>query len=82
MFKEQLSNPLSENLSKQVAPFIQTNTIYIIAPATRWLSVTYTHNAANHSKGEYATDDDEKHEVHVNTMEGFCGVARAVFVKT
>lgn len=38
-----------------------------------WLSSTYTHKTVNHGKGEYARDDDGdgKHEVHVNTMEGF-----------
>lgn len=38
-----------------------------------WLSNIYILNIVNHSKGEYTRDDngDEKHEVHVNTMEGF-----------
>jgi transposase len=43
-----------------------------------WLSGTYNHNTVNHSKGEYARDDDGdgKHEVHVNTMEGFWSLLR------
>ena len=36
-----------------------------------WLSATYVHSAVNHGKGEYARDDDGKHAVHVNTMDGF-----------
>ena len=43
-----------------------------------WLSSTYTHKTVNHGKGEYARDDDgdAKHEVHVNTMEGFWSLLR------
>ena len=43
-----------------------------------WLSSTYTHKTVNHGKGEYARDDDGdgKHEVHVNTMEGFWSLLR------
>ncbi len=43
-----------------------------------WLSSTYVHNTVNHGKGEYARDDDGdgKHEVHVNTMEGFWSLLR------
>ena len=43
-----------------------------------WLSSTYVHNTVNHSKGEYARDDDGdgKREVHVNTMEGFWSLLR------
>ena len=33
----------------------------------------------NHGKGEYARGDDGDgfHEVHVNTMEGFCSLLRS-----
>ena len=43
-----------------------------------WLSSTYVHKTVNHGKGEYARDDDGdgKHEVHVNTMEGFWSLLR------
>lgn len=43
-----------------------------------WLSDTYTHNTVNHAQGEYARDDDGdgKHEVHINTMEGFWSLLR------
>ena len=43
-----------------------------------WLSSTYTHKTVNHGKGEYARDEDGdgKHEVHVNTMEGFWSLLR------
>ena len=43
-----------------------------------WLSSTYTHKTVNHGKGEYTRDDDGdgKHEVHVNTMEGFWSLLR------
>jgi transposase len=43
-----------------------------------WLSGTYTHKTVNHSAGEYARDEDGdgKHEVHVNTMEGFWSLLR------
>ncbi len=38
-----------------------------------WLSDFYEHKTVNHGQGEYARDEDGdgKHEVHVNTMEGF-----------
>ena len=33
----------------------------------------------NHSRGEYARDDDGDgfHEVHINTLEGFCPLLRS-----
>lgn len=39
----------------------------------------YTHQSVNHSKGEYARDDDGDgfHEIHVNTMEGFWSLLRS-----
>ncbi len=38
-----------------------------------WLQNQYEHKSVNHSKGEYARDEDKdgKCEVHVNTIEGF-----------
>lgn len=43
-----------------------------------WLSSNYTHKTVNHGAGEYARDEDGdgKHEVHVNTMEGFWSLLR------
>jgi transposase-like protein len=43
-----------------------------------WLSGTYVHKTVNHSKGEYARDEnnDGKCEIHVNTMEGFWSLLR------
>lgn len=43
-----------------------------------WLSESYEHKTVNHGKGEYARDEDGdgKHEVHVNTMEGFWSLLR------
>jgi len=39
----------------------------------------YTRKSVNHSKGEYARDEDGDgfHEVHVNTMEGFWSLLRS-----
>ena len=39
----------------------------------------YEHKTVNHSKGEYARDEDGDgfHEVHVNTMEGFWSLLRS-----
>jgi transposase-like protein len=39
----------------------------------------YQHKTVNHSKGEYARDEDGDgfHEVHVNTMEGFWSLLRS-----
>lgn len=38
----------------------------------------YGHKTVNHSKGEYARDEDGDgfHEVHVNTLEGFWSLLR------
>jgi transposase-like protein len=43
-----------------------------------WLSDSYEHKTVNHSKREYARDEDGdgKCEVHVNTMEGFWSLLR------
>jgi transposase-like protein len=39
----------------------------------------YQHKTVNHSKGEYARDEDGDgfHEIHVNTMEGFWSLLRS-----
>ena len=39
----------------------------------------YRHKTVNHSRGEYARDEDGDgfHEVHVNTMEGFWSLLRS-----
>lgn len=39
----------------------------------------YKHKTVNHSRGEYARDEDGDgfHEVHVNTMEGFWSLLRS-----
>jgi transposase-like protein len=39
----------------------------------------YGHKTVNHSKGEYARDEDGDgfHEVHVNTLEGFWSLLRS-----
>jgi transposase len=39
----------------------------------------YGHKSVCHSRGEYARDEDGDgfHEVHVNTMEGFCSLLRS-----
>ena len=39
----------------------------------------YQHKTVCHSRGEYARDEDGDgfHEVHVNTMEGFCSLLRS-----
>lgn len=39
----------------------------------------FKHKTVNHSKGEYARDEDGDgfHEVHVNTMEGFWSLLRS-----
>jgi len=44
-----------------------------------WMSSTYAHKSVNHSKGEYARDEDKdgKCEVHVNTVEGFWSLLRS-----
>lgn len=43
-----------------------------------WLPDFYEHKTVNHGQGEYARDEDGdgKHEVHVNTMEGFWSLLR------
>lgn len=43
-----------------------------------WLPSFYEHKTVNHSKGEYARDEDGdgKCEVHVNTMECFWSLLR------
>jgi transposase-like protein len=43
-----------------------------------WLSSDYEHKTVNHSRGEYARDEDGdgKHEVHVNTIECFWSLLR------
>ncbi len=43
-----------------------------------WMSSNYEHKSVNHGKGEYARDEDKdgKHEVHVNTIEGFWSLLR------
>lgn len=44
-----------------------------------WLSTTYDHRRVNHSKGEYARDEDQDGfcEIHVNTIEGFWSLLRS-----
>lgn len=44
-----------------------------------WLSGRYEHKRVNHSKGEYARDEDQDGfcEVHVNTIEGFWSLLRS-----
>ena len=44
-----------------------------------WLKDKYEHKKVNHSKGEYARDEDKdgKCEVHVNTIEGFWSLLRS-----
>ena len=44
----------------------------------------YEHKTVNHSKGEYARDEDGDgfHEVHVNTMEGCWSLLRPGCVRT
>jgi transposase len=44
-----------------------------------WMSSKYGHKRVNHSKGEYARDEDQdgKCEVHVNTIEGFWSLLRS-----
>ena len=41
--------------------------------------LSYEHKTVNHSKGEYARDEDgdEFYEVHVNTIEGFWSLLRS-----
>jgi transposase-like protein len=44
-----------------------------------WLAAKYEHKRVNHSKGEYARDEDQDGfcEVHVNTIEGFWSLLRS-----
>ncbi len=44
-----------------------------------WMSSNYEHKSVNHGKGEYARDEDKdgKHEVHVNSIEGFWSLLRS-----
>ena len=44
-----------------------------------WMSSKYEHKSVNHGKGEYARDEDKdgKHEVHVNSIEGFWSLLRS-----
>ena len=39
----------------------------------------FVHRVVNHSKGEFARDEDGDgfHEVHINTMEGFWSLLRS-----
>ncbi len=43
-----------------------------------WLSSSYEHQTVNHSRGEYARDEDGDghYEVHVNTLECFGSLLR------
>jgi transposase-like protein len=76
-----------ENVKKSsIYPLIQST----IAPGTlvytdeydiyhRLWEWGYEHKTICHSHGEYARDEDGDgfHEVHVNTMEGFCSLLRS-----
>ena len=44
-----------------------------------WLSNSYIHKTVNHSKKEYARDEDNYgiFEIHVNTIEGFWSFLRS-----
>lgn len=44
-----------------------------------WLAGKYEHKRVNHSKGEYARDEDGDGfcEIHVNTIEGFWSLLRS-----
>jgi len=55
---------------------MNTDEYAIYGKLTGW---GYEHKTVNHSKGEYARDEDGDgfHEVHVNTMEGFWSLLRA-----
>ena len=46
--------------------------------STQWLSNTYVQSTVNHSKDEYARDNDSdgKQEVHVSTLESFWSLLR------
>ena len=52
---------------------IYTDEYGIYSRLTDW---GYEHKSVNHGVGEYARDEDGDgfHEVHVNTMEGFCSI--------
>jgi transposase-like protein len=55
---------------------VNTDEYAIYGKLTDW---GYEHKTVNHSKGEYARDEDGDafHEVHVNTMEGFWSLLRS-----
>ena len=63
-------HPIIEN-SVEMGSLIYTDEYSIYSRLPQW---SYQHKTVNHGKGEYARDEDEDgfHEVHVNTMEGFC----------
>jgi transposase-like protein len=55
---------------------VYTDEYSIYARLERW---GYAHKSVNHSRGEYARDEDGDGlcEVHVNTMEGFWSLLRS-----
>ena len=83
---EVVLNMLANVQQKTIAPFIKatiakgttvfTDEYDIYSKLTEW---GFTHRTVNHSKKEYARDEDGDgfHEVHVNTMEGFWSLLRS-----
>lgn len=73
--KKATIKPVIRN-SVEETSLIYTDEYDIYAKLEEW---NYEHKSVNHSKGEYARDEDGDgfHEVHVNTMEGFWSLLRS-----
>jgi transposase-like protein len=65
---------LLANLEKETLVYTDEYDIY--SQVTSW---GFQHRTVNHSRGEYARDEDGdgKYEVHVNTMEGCWSLLRS-----
>ncbi len=76
---------LSDVKRKTIAPWIQSlvrvgSTVYTdeYAIYNALESWGYAHHTVNHSRGEFARDEDGDgfHEIHTNTIEGFWSLLR------
>lgn len=77
-----LENVKQKTIKPLIKQHITANTLIYTDEYTIYNRLTewdYSHKTVNHSKGEYARDEDGDgfHEVHVNTMEGFWSLLRS-----
>lgn len=77
-----LENVKQENIHPLIMTFVEQGTLiytdeYVIYNQLENLG--FEHKTVNHSRGEYARDEDGDGfcEVHVNTMEGFWSLLRS-----